>query len=63
MNGPVIQSEIERKTNIIYSYMCAESHKNGTDEPIFRAGMDMSNFLKSDTMLSSEAITMKYGMY
>jgi len=40
-----------------------ESHKNSTDEPVCRAGMDMSNFLKSDTMLSSEAITMKYGMY
>ena len=62
MIGPVIQSEMERKTNIIYSCICLESHKNGTDQTICRAGMDMSNFLMSDTMLSSEAIIMKYGM-
>ena len=63
VNGPVIQSEMERKTNTIYSCICVESHKNSTDEPVFRAGIDMSNFLKSDPMLSSEAIPMKYGMY
>lgn len=32
VNGPIIQSEMERKTNIIYSYMCVESVKMGTDE-------------------------------